>query len=337
MRITLVSDGQMRTPEPNTGGLQRVVYNLGQMLIRRGHLVTLVAAKGSYLEGAVDVVEACPPILGQVSYTEEKIGEAASATEYDALLDVSHTHVAAYNDPEHSVIFHQDVTPIEKHPRPVFISESQRRRVYKGKHGAKVIHNRLLDPPIVSPLMPEGPRSVRQHDVALFLGNLVPHKGAHLAIYVAQKAGVPIWVAGPMLDPIYAKRIKMLCGRQNVTYIGPLNEQEKYRVLAQARMTICVPNQSHIGYHETAQLVAMESAWVGTPVLGSKNGGIVEYVHPETGRCGKNLKRMIELAEEVWEMKAHRDEIMEYAHQHFDWMNVAEKWEKILEEAAQGC
>jgi len=337
MRITLVSDGQMRTPEPNTGGLQRVVYNLGQMLIRRGHLVTLVAAKGSYLEGAIEVVEACPPLLGQVSYTEKKIGEAASATNYDALLDVSHTHVAAYKDPAHSVIFHQDCTPIDKHPRPVFISEAQRRRAYRAKHGAKVIHNKLLDPPIVSPLMPEGPRSVRQHNVALFLGNLVPHKGAHLAIYVAQKFGVPIWVAGPMLDPVYAERIKKLCNSQNVTYVGALNEHEKYRVLAQARMTICVPNESHNRYEETAQLVAMESAWVGTPVLASKNGGIPEYVPSETGRCGRNLKRMIELAEEVWEMKAHRDEIITYARQEFDLMSVAEKWEKLLQEAAQGC
>jgi len=158
MRITLVSDGQMRTPEPNTGGLQRVVYNLGQMLIRRGHLVTLVAAKGSYLEGAVDVVEA----WGQVSYTEEKIGEAASATEYDALLDVSHTHVAAYNDPEHSVIFHQDVTPIEKHPRPVFISVlslSASRSVVvsiKANTALRSYTTDYLIRPLSAPLCPKG-------------------------------------------------------------------------------------------------------------------------------------------------------------------------------------
>lgn len=334
MRITLVSDGQMRTPEPNTGGLQRVVYDLGRMLVRRGHQVTLVAAEGSYLEGA-DVIEACPPMLGKLKHTEECIGRAAMKTEYDALLDVSHIHWAAYADPDHSVIFHQDVTAISKHPRPVFISESQRQKVYKGKHGARVIHNKLLDPPIFNPLMPDGPAAQRRHDVLLFLGNLVPHKGAHLAIHIARSAGLPIWVAGPMLDPEYARRIQGLCDGTKAIYIGPLNEYEKYRVLAQARATVLVPNEAHIGYSETAQLVAMESAWVGTPILASMNGGIPEYVPEETGRCGRTLKRMIQLVPTVWDMQ-DRQAIAGYAQHNFDLMTKAEEWEKLLAEAAEG-
>lgn len=326
-----MSDGQMPTPTSNSGGLQRVVYNLGQMLVRRGHLVTLVGAEGSFLAGAFDIIHACPPLLGKVGFTEERVAQAALKTKYDAILDVSHTHQAAYGDPEHSVIFHQDVTAIAKHPRPVFISESQRQRCYKSKHGARVIHNRLLDPPVFSPLMPDGPTAVKQRDVALFLGNLVPHKGAHLAIYIALKLEIPLWVAGPMLDAVYGERIQKLCDGERVIYIGALNEQEKYRALAQARMTICCPNQAHTGYFETAQLVAMESAWVGTPVLASNNGGVAEYVPIETGRCGKNLRQMLKLANEVWQMKNEkRAEIMDYAHSHFDWMAVADEWESLL-------
>ncbi len=336
MKVTLVSDGQMPTPTPNTGGLQRVVYNLGQMLVRRGHEVTLIGAKGSYLEGAVDVVEACSPMLGKVTYTEHRVAEAAMKTKYDALLDVSHTHRAAYADPGHSVIFHQDVAQIAKHPRAVFISESQRQYTYKGKHGARVIHNKLLDPPVLSPLMPDGPTAVEHHDVLLFLGNLVPHKGAHLAIYVALKAGIPIWVAGPVLDAEYGRRVQRLCDGQKAIYIGPLNEQEKYRALAQARVTVCVPNQGHSGYMETAQLVAMESAWVGTPVLASKNGAIPEYVAEATGRYGKNLKEMVALLHEVWDMKGD-PAIADYAQKHFDLMTVADEWEGLLEEAAGGA
>lgn len=333
MRITLVSDGQMPTPTPDSGGLQRVVYDLGRMLLRRGHAVTLVGAEGSQLEGAT-VVEACPPLLGQVAYTEKQVAEAALRTEYDVLLDVSHTHRAAYAEPERSVLFHQDVTPVAKHPRPVFISEDQRYRTYKGKHGYRVIHNKLLDPPVFSPLMPDGPHAVQKHDVALFLGNIVPHKGVHLAIYIALKLGIPLWVGGPMLDAGYADRVEKLCDGTKVLYIGALNQDEKYRALAQARMTICVPNQSFIHYHETAQLVAMESAWVGTPVLASANGGMPEYVPQATGRCGKTLKQMIALADEVWNWP-DRTTVAAYAQRHFDLMTVADEWEGLLRDAAK--
>lgn len=320
----------MPTPTPNTGGLQRVAYDMGRALLRRGHQVTLVGAKGSYLEGA-QVIPACAPVLGALTTSEKAIGKAAFGTEYDVLLDVSHTHQAAYADPKHSVLWHQDVTQIAEHPRPVFISDSQRRLVYKDKDGYQVIPNKLLEPPVVNPLMPDGP--ARRHDVALFLGNLVPHKGAHLAIYIALKLGVPLWVAGPPLDTTYAERVLSLCDGEKVLYVGAVNEHEKYRLLSQARMTICAPNEGFSRYHETAQLVAMESAWMGTPVLASGNGGMSEYVPRETGRCGRNLREMLTVAPEVWSWE-DRGAVMEYARANFGLDGVMDRWETLLREAA---
>jgi glycosyltransferase involved in cell wall biosynthesis len=310
----------MRTPEPKSGGLQRIVYDMGRVMVSRGHEVTLVGAEGSQLEGAT-VVEACPPRLGDPS-TEKAVADAALATEYDVILDASHTHQAAYKEPKKSVLWHHDVTPVERHPRAVFVSESQRTHTYKGKHGARVIINGLF-----SPTLPSG----TPKDVALFIGNIVPHKGAALAIHIARRLGIRLWVAGKMIDPVYGNIIYNMCDGQQIIYVGALNEQEKYRALVQARMTILCPNSGLSGHSEVGPLTMIESAFMGTPVLSTANGAMKEYVVPEIGRIGKNLTQMLQRAEEVWNMKQeHQKDIMLAAFQRHSLAAKGDEWEDVL-------
>jgi glycosyltransferase involved in cell wall biosynthesis len=96
-------------------------------------------------------------------------------------------------------------------------------------------------------------------------------------------------------------------------------------------MTMICPNQGMIKYHETGQLVVAESVMCGTPVLSSRNGGIVDYVLPEVGRTGRNVKEMARLLPEVWNMDHAK--VREFGLQHFNIMNWGEQWETILQEA----
>jgi glycosyltransferase involved in cell wall biosynthesis len=326
MRVTIAASAQMRTPEPDTGGIGNVAYDMGRMLLARGHEVTLVAAKGSSLPGAT-VVEACEPVLGAVEKTETAVCTAALDSAYDVLLDITHTHKAAYTVPHRSVIYHQDVTPIARHPRPVFISNDQRSRTYKGHHGATVIINHMIPPDLASNPLLTAPVE-RDPDLAIFLGNIVPHKGAHLAIEVARRAGLRLWVAGRCFDGRYADRVLSRCDGERIAYVGPLNRNEKYRCLQRASMVICAPNVGFTDYHETGQLVVLESAFCGTPVLATRNGGISDYVLPEVGRCGTTLRAMLSAVPVVRAMDHNR--IRAFAHEHFDLMRVAPVWEAIL-------
>ncbi len=333
MRITLCSDGQMTTPSPISGGLQRVVHDLGRLFVEQGHEVTLVAAEGSHLAGAT-VIEATPALFGQVMRTEEAISKAALSTTWDTLVDVSHTHMTAYDKPEHSIIYHEDITPLAKHPRIVFISDSQRYYTYKGKHGTKIMHNKLYPPEFPSLFLPNGPEGATQYDVALYLGNIVPHKGAHLVVQVAKRMGIKLWIAGKGYDPLYVANLQKTFNDDDILYIGAVNEAEKYRVISQARMMILCPNKAQYNYHEVGQLVAVEAQMMGTPILTSRNGGIKEYILPDAGLCGYNLKEMIRMGKEVWEWKQERSAaIRASALMNFDLRMAAGWWNERLEEA----
>ena len=326
VRVTVVSDGLMATPSPGTGGLQSVVYDLCCGLADSGVDVTLIAAQGSRCPRA-KVVETVMPNLGNLVGSEAANAEAALNTNYDVLLDISHTHKAAYVDITKSVIFHQDVGPIAPHPRVYCISFSQGQRTCQWKdtpYKVVVIHNRVYNPPSV----PE----VERRDVALFMGNIVRHKGAHIAIEVAERAGYPLWIAGVPHEPVYAEVVLNECLKGRATYIGALKGMEKWRVLARVRMVICCANRGYTGYNETAQLVAMEAALMGTPVLGSMNGGLHEYVAEATGHCGKNIAEMVAAAPAVWGMD--HDAVRAYALQNFTLESVMPRWVALLEGVA---
>lgn len=319
MRLTIVSDGQMPTPSANTHGLGRVAYDLARMFRDRGHDVTLVGAQGSRCDGA-QVVEACPPVLGAVQETEEAVARAALRTEYDALLDISHSHLAAYQE-HHSVIFHQDPTPLKEHPHIYYISKAQRKVC--GVDG-DIMPNRLYHPPIV--------KGAHRYDVALFLGNIVPHKGAHYAIEVAKRAGIRLWIAGKMLDAAYGEKVLGMCDSDRALYLGPLNEREKYRALAQAKVLLSCPNAGYVGYTETAQLAVAEAGLSGTATVSSRNGGVVEYNLPGMGFTGENVREMAEMVPLALDIP-HED-VRAVAEARFLLENHAEEWEHIVEGVA---
>jgi glycosyltransferase involved in cell wall biosynthesis len=319
MRLTILSDGQMRTPEPTTHGLGRVAFDLARMFRDRGHDVTLVGSQGSACEG-VRVVEACPPVLGAVQMTEEAVARAALGTEYDAILDISHSHMAAYKEPR-SVIFHQDPTPLKEHPHIHYISKAQREVC--GADGDITI-NRLYKPHIV-----EG---AHRYDVALFLGNIVPHKGAHYAVEVAKRAGVKLWIAGKVLDGAYGQKVLAMCDDDRVTYIGPLDEREKYRTLAQVRLLLSCPNKGYVNYTETAQLAVAEAGLSGTPVVSSRCGGVVEYALPGIGFNGASIGEMAEMV--PWALDMGNEDVRTVAEATFLLENHAEEWEGIMEGVA---
>jgi len=252
--------------------------------------------------------------------TEEAVARAALGTEYDAILDISHSHVASYKEPR-SVIFHQDPTPIKDHPSIYYISKAQR-DVCQADGGIMI--NRLYRPHIV-----EG---AHRYDVALFLGNIVPHKGAHYAIEVAKRAGIKLWVAGKVLDGAYGQKVLSMCDDDRVTYIGPLDEREKYRTLAQVRLLLSCPNKGYVNYTETAQLAVEEAALSGVPVVSSKCGGVVEYAIPGIGLNGENIAEMAALVPEA--LKIDPEAVRAKARETFLLENHAEEWEHIMEGVA---
>lgn len=109
-----------------------------------------------------------------------------------------------------------------------------------------------------------------------FLGALMPHKGAHVAIEAfteidAGQANLDVW-GDPHADPAYVSALQRSAGPA-VRLRGPLPEVEKPQVLA-ALDALIVPS---IGL-ESYGLVAREALASGVPVLASRLGALNELI-----------------------------------------------------------
>ena len=127
--------------------------------------------------------------------------------------------------------------------------------------------------PDVSPIKAPSPDESTPH--FLFLGRLVPHKGAQWLLralrHVKKPVKIDIGGTGPM-----QKSLQAYCQRHGlhhkVNFHGWLNQNQVRHLMASARAVI-VPSI----WQEPAGLVTLEAAAAGRAVIASRSGGIPEY------------------------------------------------------------
>lgn len=109
----------------------------------------------------------------------------------------------------------------------------------------------------------------------LEFGHLSRDKGTDTLLEVAKKMPNTEFVFigyGPSVDKM--KDIP------NVKYLGFKTGEELYRIIAEAAISVC-PSE----WYENCPYSVMESVLLGTPVVGSKMGGIPELIEP--GKTGE--------------------------------------------------
>jgi glycosyltransferase involved in cell wall biosynthesis len=117
----------------------------------------------------------------------------------------------------------------------------------------------------------------RKQDYALFLGRFIDYKGPHLAIEAAERAGLPIFLAGKVALPEEREyfecviRPRLRPGR--VEYLGEASAAEKRELLANARVLL-MP----LLWDEPFGLVMTEALACGTPVIAFPRGAAPEIV-----------------------------------------------------------
>jgi glycosyltransferase involved in cell wall biosynthesis len=129
---------------------------------------------------------------------------------------------------------------------------------------------------------------------ALALCRICPEKGVHLALSAAQRAHIPLIVAGCVSSFESHQRYyrETIAPRLDQTrrFIGAVGPRRKRRLLSAARCLL-VPSLAP----ETSSLVTMEATACGTPVVAFANGALSEIVdHGVTGYLVDSVEEMAE-------------------------------------------
>lgn len=294
LRIALIASARFAIREPFAGGLEAHTWALARGLKHRGHEVTVFAGAGSDPALGVRQLAAARPRISDAARADVSMPAQEWLDEHHAYLqlllelaehgrdnfDVVHNNslhhlpVAMARTVPVPVIstLHTPPTPwlesaVQAGPCPVIFTAVSRHTSRAWSHAIPAI--RVIRNGIDLDRWRPGPGG----GPAIWLGRLVPEKGADLAVRAARSAGQPLDLVGPVSDPdFYAERIEPLLGG-GVRYLGHLTHDELAVRLGRARACLVTPR-----WDEPYCLVAAEALACGTPVAGFARGALPELL-----------------------------------------------------------
>ena len=290
-------------PPTGYGGIEWVVSLLADGLVDSGHDVTLFASGDSRTKAELEAVfpEARP---GEIGLTAVELRHALAAyeraDEFDVLNDHSGPLAAALGGLVSTPVVHTVHGPLDG------VAEASYRAIAGLSPGVGLISLSLSQRKPAPDLPWVGncanaldldayPFHAPRGDYLLYLGRLSPDKGAHRAIEVARRAGVPIKLAGKKREraeqAYFDEVVQPLLG-DGVEYLGETTHATKVALLRDARATLFP-----IDWEEPFGLVMIESMACGTPVIATRRGAVPEVV--EHGRSGVVVDDYAEIVDAI--------------------------------------
>lgn len=285
MRVAMLAPISWRTPPRHYGPWEWVVSLLTEGLVRQGVEVTLYATADSQTKARLRAV--VPRPYSEDPELDPKVWEClhiAALFEEAGQYDLIHNHFDFLPLTYAGLVGTPLVTTIHGFSSPkilpvyrkynrrtgyVAISEADR---HPDLHYRAVIHHGIP--------VEEYPFYGTAGRYLLFFGRIHHDKGTCEAIKVAQKAGLPLVIAGIIQDREYFDRyVAPHLGRGGIEYIGPVGPEGKGELLAGALALLHL-----INFDEPFGLSVVEAMACGTPVIAVRRGAMPELI--EDGKTG---------------------------------------------------
>ncbi len=318
MKVAVVAPPWYPVPPHGYGGTERVVALLARGLRTHGHHVTLYGREDS-TEG--DIVRARAPAAWSEQFGAWVHHHTYAARVYRELsgerFDLVHDHagaegllLAAFCGLSAPVVgtFHEPVgaaeaaflSEIDERVALVAVSAAQRAGGdAAGVRWAGTVHHGLDEGELLGALPDKDGYLVQ-------LARIDPSKGQHVAIQVAQRAGLPLVLAGKLDDlpecrGYFGRWIEPHLG-SDVTWVPEVRGLEKADLLARATAAV-FPLQ----WEEPFGLALVEAMANGTPVVALTRGAARELVEDGvTGLLAGDVDELVQAVHEVRRLDPQR-------------------------------
>lgn len=301
MHVCVIAHTRFPISQPFAGGLESLTWHLIKGLVSRGHRVSAFAAPGSEPLPGVEHLWPERLELSEAARQDSSMPEEGFMERHHGYLrlmldlaarddiDVVHTH-ALHHLPTAMAPALPMPTVLTLHTPPtpwlesaLAIADAAPGRApavtavssYTARAWSHLVDARVVRNGVDTRLWSQGPGG----DRLVWSGRIVPEKAPHVAVRIAQQAGLPIVLSGPVSDEAYAREVLWpLCG-PGVEYAGHLRVPELAELVGSSAAALVTP-----AWDEPYGLVAAEALACGTPVLALARGGLAEVVGPGVGR-----------------------------------------------------
>jgi glycosyltransferase involved in cell wall biosynthesis len=337
MRIALVAPPFIPVPPICYGGTELFVAHLAEGLGRMGHDVVVYANGESTVTAELRWYyrKTMWPPTGDFSETLKEVTHTAwairDASETCDIIHLNNTFGLPYSRfvdvPFVCTMHHSHEQTFSEfycqYPEVRYITISEHCRRREPMAYVRTIHHGIN--------ISQYQFSEKKQPYLSFLGRIVPVKGAHSAIAIAKKTGIPLKIAGevqPMFRDYFEREILPQIDGRFIEYIGEADFKTKNELLSNS-LALLFP----IEWDEPFGLIMIEAMACGTPVLALPPGSVPEVV--QDGVSGYICSSVSQMGDRVADLsKLKPSAIRHYAQERFSVEKMASAYAALYSEIA---